>query len=611
MQPYEIAQNWGWTVPTEPVLTIARDCTKASTLKTGELLVELGIVDQIRCDRLLASKPDTVRTLTWFSQNDGAVAPHMDRIYALQAGYPYYAKLDDMTIHECMFDSDVKARADSIDAAVMIIQDTIPVLVFATFSALLNFKSMGRAEAAADPIVRRLTGIPRLAVGARDEISVIIRTVLSSTDTSSTAELANLWIAVSVENREKPVNRLVTRLIDHALNTGATDIALMPQRNGDYRVQIRKYNEMIDAKTIGNRISADMAGQIVQLLQTKSGANPTNTEQRLPSNGHISYKSSASGDVFLRLSFIPLNHLGELRNLTSVSIRLLPRTDANISLHKLELDQVVIDTLRFAMQLGHGLVIVVGPTNSGKSTTVAGAIGEHVNLFGERRKRLSVEDPIERFLPGITQVNIPTHVSREEAFAHVLRAFKRHDPDLIWVGEVQDAYTAEICVSQASTGHLALTTMHANDTIQGFDHLAQMLPEDKRFQLVEACSAIISQRLVQQLCPHCRQVRPPKPEERAAFERYCQMIGEHAQLPEEVAQSNPDGCQYCDEQGYCGLLPINEVLLMTRDAKQAASRLIRGTAGREVLDSHRAITMLQNMVMRISRHEISTDAFFM
>lgn len=611
MQPYEIAQSWGWTVPTETVLTIAHESTQAAALKTGELLVELGIIEQQRCDQLLASKPDTIRTLTWFSQNDAAVAPHVDRVHALQAGYPYYAKLSDMTIHDSMFDSDVKARADSIDAAVMIIQDTIPVLVFATFTALLNFKSMGRAEAAADPIVKRLAGIPKLAVGARDEISVIIRTVLSSSDTSSTAELANLWIAVSVENRDKPVNRLVTRLIDHALNTGATDIALMPQRNGDYRVQIRKYNEMIDAKTIGNRISADMAAQMVQLLQTKSGANPTNTEQRLPSNGHISYKSSASGDVFLRLSFIPLNHLGELRNLTSVSIRLLPRTDANISLHKLELDPVVIETLRFAMQLGHGLVIVVGPTNSGKSTTVAGAIGEHVNLFGERRKRLSVEDPIERFLPGITQVNIPTHVSREEAFAQVLRAFKRHDPDLIWVGEVQDAYTAEICVSQASTGHLALSTMHANDTIQGFDHLAQMLPADKRFQLVEACSAIISQRLVQKLCPHCRVLKPLSVDEKAVFQRYCDMLGEQADLPAHVAHAAPEGCTYCDNQGYCGLLPINEVLLMTREAKQAANQLIRGSAGREVLEGHRAITMLQNLVMRINRHEISTDAFFM
>lgn len=610
MQPYELAQKWGWTVPTESVLAIAQHCVQAASLKTGELLVELGIVDQARCDRLLKSKPDTIRTLTWFSQNESVVAPHMDRIYALQAGYPFYAKLEDMSIHECMFDTEVKARADSIDAAVMTIQDTVPVLVFATFAALLNFKSMGRAEAAADPIVKHLAGTPRLAVGSRDEISVIIRSVLASTDTSTTAELANLWVAVSVENREKPANRLVTRLIDHALNTGATDIALMPQRNGDYRVQIRKYNEMIDAKTIGNRISGELAVSVVQLLQTKSGANPTNTEQRLPSNGHISYKSSASGDVFLRLSFIPLNHLGELRNLTSVSIRLLPRTEANISVHKLELDPVVIEVLRFSMQLGHGLVMVVGPTNSGKSTTVAGAIGEHVSLFGERRKRLSVEDPIERFLPGITQVNIPTHVPREEAFAQVLRAFKRHDPDLIWVGEVQDSYTAEICVSQASTGHLALSTMHANDTIQGFDHLAKMLPEDKRFQLVEACSAIISQRLVQKLCPHCCTVTEPTAEQRAEFERYCQMIGEQAHLPRTVAQANPEGCVFCDEQGYCGLLPINEVLLMTREAKQAASQLIRGAAGREVLEGHRAITMLQNLVARISRHEISMDSIF-
>lgn len=610
MQAIDVAKEWGWSSPPDPVLDVAEHCLLARKLKSGDLMVKLGLISEERRDQLLSTKPSDQRTVTWFAQRESIIATNQDRILALQAGYPYYSQLTELSVHECMHDRDVKKRADGIDAAVMMIQDTLPVLVFATWPALLSFKSMGRAEQQTDPIVKHLGGVPRLAVGARDAISVIIRTVLESTDTSSTAELANLWVAASAENRDKDENRLVTRLIDHALNTGATDIALMPQRNGEYRVQIRRYNEMVTAPTIGDRISAEQSAQIIQLLQAKSGANPSNTQQRLPTNGHISYKSSTAGDVFLRLSFIPLNHLGELRNLTSCSIRLLPRTDANISLDRLELDPVVIETVRFAMKLSYGLVVVVGPTNSGKSTTVAGAIGEHVSLFGSRRKRLSVEDPIERFLPGITQVNVPTHVSREDAFGEVLRAFKRHDPDLIWVGEVQDQHTADICVAQASTGHLALSTMHASNTIQGFDHLAKMLPADKRFQLVESCSAIISQRLVQRLCPHCRTIDKHTDTEASEFASYCEMIGEQASLPAQIARPNPDGCDRCGNSGYSGVVPVNEVLLMTREAKENARKLIEGAASREALAPYRKLTMLQNLISRLELHQVGFDAIF-
>lgn len=606
----DISCEWGWNSPPASILELAHQCKRAQELKTGELLIEEGLIDSDQCKQLLLTKPADTRTLTWFVQREPKIAPHYDRILALQAKVPYYGDLSDLSIHECMYEASVKKRADSIDAAVMKIQDSTPVLVFSTWIAYLSFSSAGRAEVNSDPIVKALGGIPRLAVGARDSVSSTIQAILEATKAGSSIEAENLWVAASAENQDKPANRLVTRLIDHAVNVGATDIALQPQRNGEFLVQIRKFNEMIFADPIGQRINADDSASILQLLQSKSRANPTNTQQRLPTYGHISYKSSTSGDVFLRLGFIPLNHLGEIRGLASVSIRLLPRSVVNISLDKLGLDPVVIEQIRFAVRLSSGLIVVVGPTNSGKSTTVAGAIGEHVIIFGDRRRRVAVEDPVERFLPGITQFNIPTHIERSKAFEAVLRAFKRHDPDLVWVGEVQDSVTAEICSDQASTGHLALSTLHASNTIQGFDHMAKLLPPDKRFQFVESCNLFIAQRLVPKLCAKCRQIRQITSEESAAFGQYFEMIGDKEPIPAELAHKNPDGCEFCAHQGYTGVVPVNEVLLLTRDAKRVARQVIEGTCDGKELEKFRKLTMLQSLMKRIGSFQTSMDAIY-
>lgn len=607
-QIFTITKKWGWTSPPESIMALAQECVSAQSLQTGDLLVELGIVSADQCRKLLESKPEHVKTIDWFTQRDPSITPHVDRVLALKATYPYYAKLNELTTHECMYEREVKDRADSIDATVMLIEATIPVIVFSTYAALLDFKSMGRAEQKHDPIVKQFGGVPHLAVGARDEISIVLRTVNAYNGSTNAAELSNIWIAESAENREKPANRLITRLIDHGIKVGSTDIALIPQRTGEYRVQLRKFGDMISAETIDEYIAPDISEQIMLLLQSKSGANPTNTQQRLPTNGQISYRSTA-GDVFSRLSFIPLNHLGELRNLTSVSMRLLPRTEAEVSLDALRLDSDVIEAVKFCMRMGKGMMLVVGPTNSGKSTTVAGAIGEHVKLFGDKRKRLSVEDPIERFLPGITQINVPTHLEREEAFAEILRAFKRHDPDLVWVGEVQDSLTAQMCVAQASTGHGAISTLHANDCVTGFDVLAKMVPIDKRFQLIEACSLILTQRLVRRICPHCREIDSPTEDERKLFAAYCDVVGDHTELPEQVAHASEEGCSKCDG-GYWGLVPINEVLPFTRQAKNAATDMMDGIAKRDALASHRTLTMLESGVRLLRKYEIDVAAIF-
>lgn len=599
---------WGWVEPPKEIIALAGRARSAAVTPSGQLFVDLGVVSEETRDKWLAAKPEHVQTIAWFAQKDPALAPLVDQLLALKAGYPYYESLSLMSVHACMHEPDVVARADESDAAVMLIDGSVPLIAFSTFSALIKFRSMGRTQRQRDPIMRAVDGDNlQMAVGSRDEISAIIKSSRSMDEAYGSMESANVWIASSAENQTKPENREITRMIDHALHIDATDVALMPLRNGEMVVQMRKYGEMVSPKSVRDRLSPDMARQILSLLQSKSGANPTNTVQRVPTDGQISYRSS-HGDAFLRLSFVPLNHLGEMRNLTSASIRILPRAESVISLGGLKLHPQVVEQMAYAMRISQGLVLIVGPTNSGKSTTVAGAIGEHVKLFGERRKRLSVEDPIERFLSGIQQYNAPMHIKDEaKRFEVILRAFKRHDPDMIWVGEVRDKVTADMCVSSASTGHIVLSTLHANDTVMAFDVLCKMVDDEKRFQLIESMALVISQRLVKEVCPHCSEVSEPTAEERDLFRHYTTMVGETAELPSEIAHANPTGCVHCHE-GYVGLLPINEVLPFSRDAKDAAIAMLHGANRRDSLAKERSMTLLESAMQLLSQHKIDLEA---
>lgn len=626
IDPYllEIAKSWGWSNPSASVIATAKHAKDISPenpnrLKSVEFLVSLGIVTKEQGEKILAKKPPEVQTMIWFGQQENISIP-IERVFALMSGYPYYESLSILSVHPKMGSKEVIKRAEEIDAALMTIEDTTPVLIFSTFAALLQYKTQGRAEQMQDPILRNISPL-KLAVGARDEISAVLKS-LRTEDNSGSLESANVWNAEAAENKSKPENREITRLLDHALKQGATDISFKPFRSGEIQIQLRKYGQMMSPKAVSGRFGPDIGGKIINLLQAKSGANPTGTVQRIPLDGQITYRS-AVGDAFLRLSFIPLNHLGELRNPTSVSIRLLPRSESSVSLTDLDLDNAVVDQINFAMRMSQGLLLVVGPTNSGKSTTVAGCIGEHVKIFGDTQKRISVEDPVERFLFGITQINVPAASasntgSDNERFATILRALKRHDPDMINIGEVRDKETADICVASASTGHLVLSTLHANHTVMGFDVLAKTVESDKRFQLVESMSMIISQRLVKVVCPHCSSISRTTPEDRKVFARYLETIGEDAQLPETLVHAkkavveqekviHPAGCDKCAYDGYIGLRPINEVLPFSRAVKDAAIEMLAGINKRKELADARTITLLQSGLALLNEHKIELN----
>ncbi|MCX7173830.1 MAG: ATPase, T2SS/T4P/T4SS family [Proteobacteria bacterium] len=590
--PAALAAEWGWKNPDKTVIKIAGQVIAARNTVSAQLLVEMGVIGEEQKERLLKSKPPTIQTIAWIAQKNSAVVPYVERLLAYKAGYPYYEVLSVLSIHACMQIEAVMKRADEIDAVVMMIEETVPVLVFSSFGTLIRFKSMGRADRHLDPIITNTGSELRLAVGVRDEISVVLTKNRSADPSSPSVESANVWSTASADNTSKPENREITRIVDDAISMGATDIALKPARTGALQVQVRKFGDMVSPASATDHLHPEMAAKVVSRLAMKSGANPQGGDVRVPLDGQITYRSGV-GDAFLRLSFIPMHHLGELRNLTSVSIRIMPRKDSPIRLQDLRLAPDIIDEIRFAMRGAEGLVLLVGPTNSGKSTTIAGAIGEHVALFGDKRKRLSVEDPIERYVYGVQQYSPPPSVRGDaDRFEIMLRAFKRHDPDLIWVGEVRDKVTADLCVSSSSTGHIVLATLHAKDVVMGVDVLAKTIKPELILQMVESLALVVSQRLVKELCPRCHKAHPPTDAERRLFGKYTLHQGEEAELPDSIASVNLDGCKSC-WGGYVREVPINEMLPFGRKAKDAAiAMLLEGARHRASLAALRPITLL-------------------
>lgn len=603
----DMALEWGWQSPPKEILALAQEAAEAKATVSGELFVKRGIITAARRDELLRAKPSGVQTIAWFAQQDNGCMQASERLTALKSGYPFYDSLSFLTLHPKMAEQAVAKRAEELDVAVMMIEGARPVLVFSSTTHLYKYKAMGREERRKDPIAKAVEVDVALlfAIGARDQVSEALKTISTGDSTGGQSDGNNVW---SFAQNPTPEGREFARMLDHAISEGVTDIALMPIHSGEWRVMMRKFGNLVRPKSVGEKISTELSRKMRYLIERVSGANPNNTEIRLPTDGQITYRSGA-GDVFLRLSFIPLNHPGDFRNLKSVSIRLLPRAEKGVNLGELRLNKEVIEELRFVMQLGQGLVAVVGPTNSGKSTTMAGAVGLYQDLHGETKKVLTIEEPIERFIPGTLQFQVPTSAREEERFALMLRAFKRHDPDMVWVGEVRDKETADVLVAAGSAGTMTLATLHANDGIMGFDVLARMVDEGKRYQYVESLALILSQRLVAELCPTCRTKGTPTPDEETMFNKYVKYRGIAGKsIPQVLFRANPEGCKKC-YCGYAGEIPINEVLTFNRRVKDAAmalleGRLIDGLPPRKVMEEQRSLTLFDSGLRLLMKGQV-------
>lgn len=622
-----LAAEWGWTNPPESVLKIAEQSLFAQKALSGEILVQWNLIDASTRDRLMKNKPPGIQTLEYIAEQEPVrVKSSVEQILALKNGYPFYGQLSLLTTHTCMSEPSVIKRCDELDAVVMTIDGVRTVVVFDKWDKLLKYSTLGK-DAHNDALYKANgNAAPLLAVGARDEILSLLKTFHSNSGDQQADAGARVWYTEAPE-MQTPEAKEVSRLVDHTVSNHGTDISFKPFRNGGIQVLIRKWGKLIspfkDSTLEGGQkgmkivYPVELAEKVINLLAQHSGANPKNARKRVPSDGQITYRSSAA-DAFLRLNFLPLNHLGERADLRSVSIRVFGRTEQSIRLTDLNMPATAAEAILDAIRMPQGLILWSGPVNSGKSTGIAAAIGELVAVYGDEQKILSVEDPIERYVLGITQVNVPTHIENlAERYNVILRSIKRHDLNVLWVGEVRDKESAEFCVGFAGSGHLVFSTIHAKDSIVAYEILSYMVDPGIRFQLSESMALSINQRLVKTICPCCSKDIPWSPatdEERRRFKLNLAMSGESAELPAELPRANPQGCENCDE-GYAETVPICEVLPFTREVKDAFISLSAGynvSEQRRIIAAARTSTLLQSglELLRDGRVDLDSILFY-
>lgn len=369
--------------------------------------------------------------------------------------------------------------------------------------------------------------------------------------------------------KNTPVVELVNEIMVDATKRGASDIHFDPQEDC-IKTRIRIDGELIDY----TEIPIEMSKNIITRIKIISGMNIT--ESRLPQDGAI--KQTLEGlDLDMRVSAIPTNK-GE-----KIVIRILDYSLSLAGLESLGFSQENFKKVMKMISAPNGIILVTGATGSGKSTTVYSILQR---LNKETTNIITVEDPIEMDIDGVNQIQTNSEIGLD--FATVLRSILRQDPNIIMIGEIRDTETAKIAVRASITGHLVLSTIHTNDSLNTIERLLDM--DVERYLLASALTGIISQKLARKLCPHCRKLRPTNDYEKNIIKKVT------GQEINEIYTTV--GCDKC-KNGYSGRIAIHEVLLINQDIKDAISSNIRKDKLRHLVYSSDVTSLLHDGINKV------------
>ena len=396
-----------------------------------------------------------------------------------------------------------------------------------------------------------------LAVVTETQLLALIDRVYRRTEEISglakelTAEMGDVPIefgdllGLSAGAEEAPVVKLLQTVFEEALRMRASDIHIEPQERS-LRIRFR-IDGVLHVQT---EADAKIATAMALRLKLMSGLDIS--EKRLPQDGRFAIKVRNSA-VDVRISTMPTQY-GE-----SVVMRLLNQNTGLLGLDRLNMPPRILERLRHCVRRPSGMVLVTGPTGSGKTTTLYAALSE---LNTTEKKIITVEDPVEYRLPGINQVQV--HEKIELTFERVLRSALRQDPDIVLVGEMRDQTTAEIGMRAAITGHMVLSTLHTNDVISTPIRLLDMgVP---RYMVALSLQMVLAQRLVRVSCENCVEVHTPAPHEHEWL-RY-----ELGDKIDSYTYKQGRGCAHCGGTGYSGRTGVYEMLEMTNELVESINR---------------------------------------
>lgn len=399
--------------------------------------------------------------------------------------------------------------------------------------------------------------------GAARAIEEMERTSVPETANASSFVTSNL--GVDEDSQAAPTIRLVNTIIERAATERASDVHLEP-REDELKVRMRIDGLMREVLTVPKKLQVSVISRI------KIMGSMDTSKRNIPQDGRANIKIQ-NRDIDLRISTLPTIY-GE-----KIVIRLLDKSLQLLNKNSIGLSEE--DTKKYLKLVNYhnGVVLIVGPTGSGKSSTMYTMIQE---LNTEQVNLVTLEDPVEYNIDGVNQVQINDKMGM--TFANGLRAIMRQDPDIIAVGEIRDGETAHIAIRAAITGHLVLSTLHTNDAISTIDRLDDIGVQP--YLIATALKGIISQRLVRRICPHCRVAYDPTPEE-------LEIIGmvshnEHIKLYKGM------GCPMCSGTGYRGRIGVFEILLITPALRHSIVSGVNREELKELIKSSDFTSMVEN-----------------
>jgi general secretion pathway protein E len=520
--------------------------------RLGEILVERGKLDPANLERALKLQEGESREklgvilqrLGMVSGRDlaDALADQLDVPIALATDFPELPLLEERLSAKFLRDAQaVPLREDDEELALAVADPTDSFLLSAVqMAAGKRVRAYIAAPNEIDAALERLYG------GGRSSMGAIVDNIETRTEEDDFGDVAHLKDLAS----EAPVIRLVNLVLSKAVESRASDIHIEPFENR-LIVRYRIDGVLHEVESPPRRLSAAVISRV------KIMANLDIAERRLPQDGRIKLRIQGK-EIDLRVSTVPTMH-GE-----SVVMRILDKGGVPLNFESLGFEGQPLERFLRVLDEPHGILLVTGPTGSGKTTTLYTALDR---LNKPDVKIVTVEDPVEYQMAGINQIQVKPQI--ELTFSNALRSIVRQDPDIIMVGEIRDVETVRIAMQSALTGHMVLSTVHTNDAPSTINRLLDMGAED--YLLTSTVNGILAQRLVRTLCPKCREPHKALPEvvEQMSLRRY---------VPQgDVVLYKPVGCDECAGTGYWGRICIIEMMTMSDNIRSLIMR--HSTAG--------------------------------
>ena len=511
-------------------------------MRLGDLLTSVGLITEDQLKAALEAQKTSHKRLGTVLIEEGIISEqHLIETLEMQLGIDF---IDLSRVHIPMDLAQVLPKAIAKKHSVVPVRLEKDELVLAMADPL-NFVAIEDANTATR---RRVS--PRIATAAAVDRAIATlygnegaaRAIEEIKFESAGRESVQIRPAsedLEDETQSAPTVRLVNSIIERAAVERASDIHLEP-RNGDMVVRMRIDGLLRSILSVPK----DIQSSVISRLKIMGGMDIS--ERRVPQDGRANVRMKGH-DIDLRLSTLPTIY-GE-----KVAVRLLDRSAQLLDAKAIGLEGENLEKYNALIRNATGMILIVGPTGSGKSSTMYTMIR---SLNTDETNLVTLEDPVEYDIDGVNQVQI--NERQGLTFAGGLRSILRQDPDIIAVGEIRDGETAEIAMRSAITGHLVLSTIHTNDAISALDRLVDIGVEP--YIIAEALNGIISQRLVRKICPECRKEYQATPEE-------LRLLGLDPDKPRKFYHGT--GCAHCYHTGYRGRTGAFEILMLDRKMKRS------------------------------------------